>query len=140
MDGLSSGKFIVNYSGHGSSGLWGSGTFFSVLHPAQLTNVNRQSIFTMLTCDNGAFTNPRNDSLAEAVLKADGGGVATWASTTATTPDYQLLLATPLYQHIGVGDIRRMGDLITNAKSSLAGSDVGYSWSLLGDPALQVRP
>jgi hypothetical protein len=141
INGLNPGKYIVNYAGHGSSGTWASVDFFSVLDAPMLTNTNRQSIFTMLTCLNGLFNNPKNDSLAEALLKSpSGGGVATWASATDTTPDYQLTMGVQFYHQIGLGNIKRMGDLVTNAKATVAGSDVGYSWVLLADPALKVRP
>ena len=94
----------------------------------------------MLTCLNGYFTHPRDDSLAEVLLRApNGGGVATWASSTETTPDYQSRMAERFYHEIGLGNIKRMGDLVIDAKSVIPGSDVGYSWVLLGDPMLKVR-
>jgi len=139
IDAINSGKYIVNYSGHGSAGTWASANFFSSNDAQLLTNTNRQSIFTMLTCFNGLFFWSQNDSLGEALLKSNGGAVATWASTTETTPDYQLTMGARFYLKIGEGNITRMGDLVMDAKSTIAGSDVGYSWALLGDPALKVR-
>jgi hypothetical protein len=138
INALNQSKYIVNYAGHGSSGLWATLAFFGVGNVPQLTN--QSSIFTMLTCFNGLFFRPDADSLGEALLKSPtGGAVATWASSTETTPDYQLIMGTRFYNQIGVGDIKRLGDLIKDAKSTIAGSDVGYSWVLLGDPMLQVR-
>lgn len=140
INALNSGKYIVNYSGHGSSGSWATPAFFGINDVQFLTNANRQSIFTMLTCLNGYFNHPNFDSLGEALLHApNGGGVATWASSTDTTPDYQLTMGAPFYREIGLGNIKRMGDLVINAKSTVVGSDVGYSWVLLGDPMLKVR-
>jgi len=141
LDGLNTGKFLVNYSGHGSAGVWANSGFFSVLDVPLLTNANRQSIFTMLTCWNGLFTHPKNDSLGEALLESPtGGAAATWASSTETTPDYQLTMGARFNNQIGLGNIKRIGDLVGDAKATVAGSDVGYSWVLLGDPALKVRP
>lgn len=140
MNALNTGKYIVNYSGHGAAGTWATSAFFSVNDVPFLTNANNQSIFTMLTCLNGYFTHPQNDSIGEALLKApNGGGVATWSSSTETTPDYQLTLGAEFYREIGIGDIKRMGDLVIDAKATIPGSDVGYSWVLLGDPMLKVR-
>ena len=140
LNDLNTGRYIVNYSGHGASGTWASTDFFSVNQVPLLTNPNRQSIFTMLTCLNGHFTLPRFDSIAEKLLFAqNGGGVATWASSTDTTPDYQLTLGTEFYREVGIGDIKRIGDLIADAKTTIPGSDVGYSWVLFGDPMLKVR-
>jgi len=141
INALNTGKYLVNYSGHGLAGAWANSNFFSVLDVPSLTNADRQSIFTMLTCFNGLFTRPNVDSLGEVLLKApNGGGVATWASTTETTPDYQLTMGARFNNQIGLGNIKRMGDLVGDAKSAVGGSDVGYSWALLGDPALKVRP
>ena len=142
INGINAGKFVVNYSGHGSAGIWGSSTFFQAGHMPQLTNAHSETIFTMLTCLNGFFLRPRptDDSLGEALLKAgNGGAVATWASTTETTPDYQLTMGIPFFRGLATGNDRRLGDLIKTSKQTIAGSDVGYSWVLLGDPALKVH-
>jgi hypothetical protein len=140
INAINSGKYIVNYSGHGSTGLWGATDFFGVNDVPSLTNANNESIFTMLTCFNGRFFGPQNESLSEALLKAaNGGAVAAWSSTTDTTPDYQLIMGIRFYEQIGIGNIKRMGDLVKDAKTVIGGSDVGYSWALLGDPMLQVR-
>jgi hypothetical protein len=142
MAGLNQGPHIVNYAGHGSAGAWDSSSFFDIAHVPALANGSNQSIYTMLTCLNGLFTRPVNDSLAEALLKStNGGAAAAWASTTDTTPDMQSLMAVRFYDQISIGNIRRIGDLVVDAKSfSLPpSSEVGYSWVLFGDPALQVR-
>jgi hypothetical protein len=142
---INAGKYIINYSGHGSTGLWAAVSFFGTPNVPQLTNANSQSIFTMLTCLNGYFINPRpdsNDSLAEGLLKSqNGGAVATWASTGLTTPDIQTVMGTRFYNQINAGSIKRIGDLIRDSKSTLPSqADVRFSWVLLGDPMLQIRP
>lgn len=141
MAALNAGPYIVNYAGHGSAGLWASASFFGLADVPALSNGPNQSIYTMLTCLNGYFIRPVDDSLAEALLKApNGGAVATWASSTDTTPNFQMLMAQRFYDQISIGNIKRMGDLIKDAKAVLPPStDVGYSWVLFGDPALKVR-
>jgi len=142
MDGVNAGPYIVNYSGHGTSGVWNNSSFFSVADAQQLTNQARPSLFTMLTCFNGYFLRPRptDDSLGEALVKApNGGAAATWASTTETTPDYQLTMGAEFYRQIASAQHPRLGDMIRYAKLTIAGSDVGYSWVLLGDPMLKIR-
>lgn len=135
------GRYIINYAGHGSSGLWAATSFFSINNVSQLTNANSQTIFTMLTCLNGYFIQVSNDSLAESLTKAtNGGSVAAWASSGKTTPDIQLVMGQRFFQQIGLGTIPRMGDLIRDAKQVVpGGSDVRFSWVLLGDPMLKVR-
>ncbi len=140
---LNKGRYVVNYAGHGSSGVWASTAFFGVGNVQSLTNIAKPTIFTMLTCLNGYFLRPEPgaEALVEPLLSwANGGSAASWASTTETTPDVQLLLATRFYHQLGVGKITRMGDLTRDAKSVIPyGSDVSYSWALFGDPALRVH-
>ena len=138
---MNTGKFIVNYAGHGTAGAWAASNFFANSTIPQLNNVNNESVFTMLTCLNGLFVLPTTNSLAENIVQAtNGGAVAAWASTGQTTPDIQELMATRFYFKLGEGQIPRLGDLIRDAKSAIpGGSDVRLSWALLGDPMLKVR-
>lgn len=136
---INQGKYLVNYTGHGTSGAWAAVSFFSVLNVPQLTNTD-QSLFTMLTCLNGYFVGNQNDSFSEALVKSDHGAVAAWASAGLTTPDIQEVMAKRFFNKIGDGSIPRMGDLIKDAKSVIpGGTDVRLSWVLIGDPMLKVR-
>lgn len=138
---LNKGKFFINYAGHGSSAAWQS-NFFDRSDAAAMANGNNLSVFTLLTCLNGNFVAPNiiNESLAEALLKANGGAAAVWASTGETTPDIQEIMATRFYQQLSLGNLKRLGDLANDAKSVIsAGRDVRLSWALLGDPMLKVR-
>ena len=141
LNGINTGKYIVNYSGHGASGTWAATTFFFNNNVASLTNHNNESLFTMLTCLNGYFLHQSNISLAETLLAANNGGaVAAWSSTGLTTPDVQEIMARRFFEKIGQGTIPRLGDVITDAKSTVVGgTDVRLSWALLGDPMLKVR-
>lgn len=148
VNGLNAGmgRYIVNYSGHGTTGNWVNSLFFGVNNFnlaggfPQVTNPNR-SIHLMLTCLNGYFVNPGNNSLSEIMFKHQTtGSVANWSSAGLTTPDIQLAMATRFYNQIAVGNIMRIGDLIIDAKTFIAGgTDVRLSWVLLGDPTLKVR-
>jgi hypothetical protein len=137
-----SGKYIVNWAGHGSLGLWGNSPgLFQTAGVPQLSNGSSQSIFMMLTCLNGYFLHVQHDSISEALVKLPtGGGVVAWASSEKTTADGQLLMGTRFLNKLNAGIITRMGDLVRDAKTAVpGGSDVRYSWVLLGDPALKVR-
>ncbi len=147
INAINSGKFIVNYTGHGTTGLWANTSFFSLSNVPQLTNASNQSIFTMLTCLNGYFIRPdaNADSLGESLLRyPNGGAVAAWASTADTQPDIQLEMGKRFYDQVSQGNIKRMGDLIRDAKAVIpydpTDVDIRYSWVLLGDPMLKVRP
>ncbi len=140
---FNTGKYIVNYTGHGATGTWAATSFFSTGNVNSLTNHNTESIATMLTCLNGYFIFPSGNALAERLLfHTNGGAVVTWASTGLTSPDVQEVMARRFYRKIGEGSIPRMGDLIMDAKTVIVGAnqrDVRRSWALLGDPMLKVR-
>jgi hypothetical protein len=135
------GKMLIHYSGHGSTAFWATSDYYHKNDAIAMTNGNNLSIFVLLTCLNGYFPNNSNDSFVESGLKAaNGGAVATWASTGLTTPDVQEVMAMRFYQRLGDGSIERLGDLIKDAKTTLIyGRDVRLSWALLGDPTLRVR-
>jgi len=141
IDSINTGKFVVNYAGHGTTGAWASTNFFSNTNVPQLTNGNDQTIFTMLTCLNGYFLHVSNKSLAEHLLDStSGGAVAAWASTGETTPDIQEIMATRFFLKMGQGAIPRLGDLVNDAKSVIpGGTDVRLSWALIGDPMLKIQ-
>ncbi len=139
IDGINRGNFIVNYAGPGSSGTWGGPTFFGISDIPLLTNADTPSLITALGSLNGYFNPPATDTLGEALVKApNGGAAAIWGGSTDTTPDTQLLIGTEFYRLLAAGNIHRLGDLIKAAKTPIAGGNVGYSWTLMGDPALKV--
>ncbi|HEY2866638.1 MAG TPA: C25 family cysteine peptidase, partial [Pyrinomonadaceae bacterium] len=138
---VNNGPYLVNFAGHGTTGVWVNTGFYSILDAPSLTNINNLSVFTMLTCLNGYFIGTRNVSFAETLLNSTtGGAVAAWASTGTTTPDVQELMAKRFYLKIGDASIPRLGDLIVDAKTVVPGGrDVRLTWVLLGDPMLKVR-
>ncbi len=145
INSLNTGKYIVNYCGHGAAGVWATETFFAASTVPQLTNATKQSIFTMLTCLNGYFVRPGVDSLSEALIKSPtGGAVAVWASTADTTSDVQTIMGKRFYGEIATGNTKRMGDLVRDAKTFVPYDpdemDVRYSWALFGDPMLKIIP
>ncbi len=142
LNAMNSGKYIVNYSGHGNAGAWVNSSFFHTGDVPTLTNQNNLSIFTMLTCLNGYFIRPQVDSLSEVLLKTpEKGAVVVWASAGQTTPDVQEILASRFFNQLGTNpNMIRIGDLVKDAKANLnGGRDVRLSWALLGDPTLKVK-
>jgi hypothetical protein len=140
---INTGKFIVNYSGHGSAGSWNVDYFrHDTIEQSEFINHN-PSIYTMLTCLNGFFHWLYNPSLAEVLTLREGrGAVAAWASSAKTTPDVQSVMALRFYSKLNEGTLPRLGDLVKDAKGTLQdyGADVRLSWAIIGDPMLVVRP
>ena len=135
------GPLIANWAGHGTTGVWSNESFFGVNYVNQVTNMNTETVYTMLTCLNGSFSMNDNDSLAEKLLKSpNAGAAAAWASTGSTFEYQQVPMAQRFYNRLNAGTIPRLGDLIRDAKGSLTfGPDVRLSWALLGDPLLKMR-
>ena len=84
------------------------------------------------------------DSLGEALMKADGGAVAVWASTGMTVPIDQSTMNEELYRLIfGSGGIKgktlTIGEAAERAKARITDSDIRRTWVLLGDPAMKLR-
>ncbi len=140
---INQGKYMVNYSGHGTTGLWSSTTFFSNNNVASLTNASQPTIFNMLTCLNGYFLGLSDNaaSLGERLLNSPtGGSVVSWASTGKTTPDIQEIMGLRFYSQVQANQIERMGDMVKDAKTVIGGgTDVRLSWVLLGDPMLKIN-
>lgn len=143
LNAVNSGKYIINYSGHGTVGSW-EGNWFSRNDVPTMTNTNaNQTIWVMLTCLNGYYVDAYVDGLAEALVKKPvGGAVASWTSSGKTTPDIQELMAKRFYDQIATNaTMNRIGDLSNDAKSIIPGGrDVRLSWVLIGDPALKIKP
>ena len=137
--GLNQGPRVANYVGHGSNGVWTGASLLSSDDAPALTNTNRLSVFTMMTCFNGFFQDAYNDSLAEALLKSPGGAVAVWASTTLTDPEGQNVIDQEFYRLLFGAQPLTLGDASRAAKGATGDADVRRTWTLFGDPAMRLR-
>jgi hypothetical protein len=137
LGGINEGSLLVNFIGHGSNDTWrgifGSGDVES------LTN-RGLPFFINMTCKNGAFHDPNIESLAEALIKASGGGaVAVWTSSGLTGPSGQLLMNKELIKLLFNGEPMTFGDAISRAKAATFDQDVRKTWILFGDPATGLQ-
>lgn len=139
---LNTGRYLVNYSGHGSTLFWAASNFYHKNDFALMTNgMDRLTLLTALTCLNGYFVGSSIESFAETGIKTPGNGaVIIWASSGETTPDIQEIMATRFYNQLNVGTMTKMGDLVKDAKQAITGGrDVRLSWTLFGDPLTKVK-
>jgi len=72
LDAINRGQKVVSYAGHGSVTLWRGGLLTNE-DAALMENVAHPSLFVSMTCLNGYSFDPILDSLAESLIKADGG-------------------------------------------------------------------
>ena len=139
VSAINQGPRVTNFVGHGSNGVWTGGSVLSSFDAPALTNTNRLSVFTMMTCFNGYFQDAYNDSLSEALLKAPGGAVAVWASTTLTEPTGQNAIDQEFYRLLFEAQPATLGDVARAAKAVTTDRDVRRTWTLFGDPAMRLR-
>jgi len=139
VSAINQGPRVTNFVGHGSNGVWTGGSVLTSFDAPALTNANRLSVFTMMTCFNGYFQDAYNDSLSEALLKAPGGAVAVWASTAMTEPTGQNLIDQEFYRLLFGAQPLTLGEAARAAKAVTPDRDVRRTWTLLGDPAMRLR-
>ena len=79
------------------------------------------------------------EGLGEALVRADGGAAAVWASTgnTSTAPQ-RLLMNAFLANAVGDGALP-VGEAARLAKAQVDGRDLRLTWVLLGDPLTVMR-
>ncbi len=139
------GASLVTYIGHGSIDTWAAGPLFSIDNVGDIKNGDRLPILFTPTCLDGFFYHPQVDSLAEALLfKNDGGIVAGLVPTglSLTQPQDDMMRA--LYAELFGTPGTTLGEAIMRAKQKMPGDspdvrEVIDTFGLLGDPALRVQ-
>jgi len=93
-----------------------------------------------MTCLNGLFHDIYTESLAEAMLKAEGGGaVAVWASSGMTEPGGQAIMDKELIRLLFNGESLTIGEAAMRAKRATADQDIRRTWILFGDPTTRLK-
>jgi hypothetical protein len=139
--GINQGPQLVNYAGHGSVEVWTGAGILRSTDKSSLTNGNKLPVVVTMTCLNGFFQDVFTESLAEALIRAEGGGaVAVWASSGLTEPDRQALIDQQLISLLfGNEQSLALGDAVRAAKAATADMDVRRTWILFGDPTMRIR-
>jgi len=88
-----------------------------------------------MTCLNGYFQDPQEESLAEALLAGPGGAVAVWASSGLTDAASQVVIDEALLRLLfAPGPAPTLGEVTRAAKAATSEMDIRRSWILFGDP------
>lgn len=136
VDRINSGPLVVNYFGHGSTGVWTSGSIMRAEDALNLSNQSRPSLMVLLTCLNGAFAE-QNETITEAFLKANGGAFAVWSGTSMNYAHSQEEMGKAWYPSLMNG--KRLGDVARAAKAAYNyDMDARYTLVLFGDPTQRV--
>ncbi|MBC98222.1 MAG: hypothetical protein CME63_10755 [Halobacteriovoraceae bacterium] len=139
---------FLTYLGHGAEDLWGLDGFFEATHADSLENMETPIVIG-LNCLNGYFYDPDETwySLGESlVLNPNHGAIAFYGSTSLTSPQSQIKLATSFFSLFGQKskthqtDVR-LGEVMLSSSLSLSNNEVDSemlkSLILFGDPALK---
>jgi hypothetical protein len=144
MGTLAKGVGLINYAGEGQAGQWGDGQIFTGSDANMLTNNGHTPIFITFTCNNGAFSEPEGDSLAEDLLWVEAGGIV---AAVAPSTSLGLNSLTPLgelfFAELLDVDVATVGEALLNAQMAAANDptlhDALMVVNLLGDPALRLQ-
>lgn len=138
FEAINAGPSIVNYTGHGSINVWRD--LFTTDDARSLSN-RQLPLFVTMTCLNGFFHDPVNESLAEGLLKSErGGAISVWASSGMTEPPQQTVMNQQAYRLLfGAGESLTIGEVTARAKAAVPDGDVRRTWLLFGDPATKLR-
>ena len=157
-DYLNSGALWTTYLGHGAGEVWGYGQLLSAGDVEWMENRRRAGIYLSLTCFTGAFEEDFGAiSLGESMLFDTGeAGAIAWIGATGLgwlNSDYYLLQsmirtgvnAPDRFTTLGAAlSAAKIDYVLRYGKSNAQPADLChtmvYSYNLLGDPALQIRP
>jgi hypothetical protein len=139
LNAINRGAKLVNFYGHGSTLVWTNASILSAADAPNLNNTERLTLFDAMTCLNGIFHDVSIDGLGEAMLKAQGGAIAVWASTGMTDPDAQEIMNQRAIQLLFTSPGLTIGEITAQAKAVTGDPDVRRTWVLLGDPATKIK-
>ncbi|MGH8067685.1 MAG: C25 family cysteine peptidase [Candidatus Entotheonellia bacterium] len=142
MTTLNAGTTLVTFAGHGAYRSW-RGDLLTAESASTLTNRDQLPVVVAMTCLNGYFQDPAQESLAEALLLAENGGAgAVWASSGMTYAAGQAALLEAWTQLVfgggNNGQALTLGDAAVRAKAGMADGDVRRTWILFGDPSQRL--
>ncbi|MHC4628605.1 MAG: C25 family cysteine peptidase, partial [Planctomycetota bacterium] len=147
IDAINEGTLMVNYTGHGSAGVWAHEKILRMSDIQLLTNTEKLPFIATMTCGNGYFVFPSGhfNCIAEELLYSpSGGALAILAPTGISYPEVQKWLDRYIFEGIFV-DGSTLGVATTQARLSVfehageSGVNVIQTFPLFGDPALQLK-
>lgn len=148
---VNAGTGIINYTGHGSDGSWGT-SGFSIGDVNNLVNHNLLPFIWSVACVNGNFQG--STCFAEAWLRASHndqptGAVAflgstinqSWDPPMAAQDEMNDILAEtyPGYTNRTFGALSMHGCMLMNDEFGSGGDEMTDTWTCFGDPSLMVR-
>jgi hypothetical protein len=144
LEAFDRGASLVSYVGHGGTAVWASENILNSWDMDKLSPQAQQPLLFTMDCLNGYFLPPTFDSLAEALVKADGkGAIAAFAPSGLSLDGPAHVYERALLEQLVSGRHARLGDAILAAQSEYADTgafpELLLLYNLLGDPAMRLR-
>lgn len=136
------GASYINYFGHGGEDGISSEALFRAVDAQNLTNRNRLTVFTTLTCELTRFDNPLRDTAGEFMFWNPNGGAVALLTTTRNLNFTTALGLNPVLANALFDDQQNalpIGKAVMNAKNDLVSfRDNRLAVTCVGDPALKI--
>lgn len=144
LNGINNGALFMNYFGHSGLDRLATEGLLSTNNISALTNLNKPTIITAMSCVIGRFAVPDYDCLGEhLILATNGGAVAVWSPSGVALNKSSELLGEDFYRTVLAEDANILGDAIRESMQDYFArateKDVLYFYNLLGDPGLLIR-
>ncbi len=141
---IEKGTLIFNYTGHGNEKTLAHEQILTIDEIKQLNNKNKLPIFVTATCEFSRYDSYHLISAGEWVLLSpNGGGVGLFTTTRIAWSNYNSEINKNFYKHIfnhnDLNKKNRLGDVIKQTKNSTSNTVNKLSFTLLGDPALELQ-
>ncbi|MBK7128168.1 MAG: type IX secretion system sortase PorU [Crocinitomicaceae bacterium] len=139
---INKGALVFNYVGHGGETGLSLERVVTVPMIQAWTNINNLTMFISATCEFSRYDDPNRVSAGETILLTPLGGAVSLMTTTrlvqvSVNTELVQNLYTLLFDEIN-GEGLALGEILRQTKNLSAGSDNIRSFTLLGDPALQL--
>jgi hypothetical protein len=142
------GSSLLNYIGHGGIHLWADENILNIDDVGLLSPQSQQPLLLTMNCLNGYFHFPYFNSLAEALMKAEGkGAIAAISPSGLSVNEAARVFHEALLEELVAGDHLRLGDAMLAAQSAYAESgalpEMIAIYHLFGDrrrPGYPVAP
>jgi hypothetical protein len=141
IDLFNSGSSVLNYNGHGSSGIFSSSSLFRSTDIRFLTNRGKYPINFAWSCSVGDFDSPDSSSLAELLLRKErAGSIAVYAAAAKALITYDNPYMMNWFANQYAEEPYTFGQIVhlteTMMQATTGGRNVVQMYNLLGDPAL----
>jgi hypothetical protein len=137
------GALVVNYVGHGGEVGLAEERIVTIPQIQDWSNINRMNLFVSATCEFTKYDDPSRVSAGEWVaLNPTGGAIALMTTTRSVFFGVNSVTGKEFYENVFSRDLQgnafSFGEIMRRTKNASGSSDNKRSFTLIGDPALQI--